>query len=668
MPGLWIVDADAARRRLLAELAGAGDDAILGAPGDRALELALSPGVVLLGVGSDPAAELDFVQRLLPATSARGWILLATPRFAPEARRLFDHPALALETWPPDPTALRARIEALLQRRDEPSLGERARREAVESRFATFFCDLPQAELAAALHPRHATLPLLVRGEPGTGRRLFARHRHECGALEGGVFAEIACDALGADAPSALERALAVALEGRVESRPGVTVYLHEVGALPVPLQRTVADWIELAPPAPLAGARRVAWIASARPVAVHDPASVSPAAAPAAAPGASRTGALEPGLALAFAPLEIALPPLRARVGAIPLLVEAFASAHAYALGETPRRFSDEALAKLEAWPFAGNTRELEAVVRRTLLAEPADPVPASALRLQPAARASDALRPGAREADALRPAARASEGLRADAEPTPDGVTSPPRSTPRPFARPRFHAAAPAAAGDRGTSVPPLPESLRELVAALTAHLRGELAPLRDLVGSLSEPGVEDGRRREMRRDAGQYLDQLGALVEQVEAVAQLPAPELVPLDLPALIDGVFEPLRAQAEARKILVLKELDRASPVVYSDRALLTAALCALARFALDELPERGDLFVSSRHVAAGRDGRPAQRVLLRYRAKRDEAAGPELGLALTRWLARPLEARFAIDEKEHGEVLVLLDLPAPALA
>jgi len=618
MPGLWIVDADAARRRLLAELAGAGDDAILGAPGDRALETALSPGVVLLGVGSDPAAELEFVQRLLPATSARGWILLATPRFAPEARRLFDHPALALELWPPDPTALRARIDALRERRDEPSLAERARRDAVERRFATFFCDLPASQIAAVSDPRHATLPLLVRGEPGTGRRLFARHRHECGGLEGGVFAELACDTPGADAAAALERALALALEGRVASRVGVTVYLHEVGALPVPLQRTLADWIELAPPAPLAGARRVAWIASARPL----------------------PAALEPGLALAFAALEIELPPLRTRVGAIPLLVEAFANAHAYALGETPRRFSDEALAKLEAWPFAGNTRELEAVVRRTLLAEPLDPVAASALRLHPVGPPSASSPP--------QPATRAQH----------DGA---------PLARFALRGHPPVERAG-AASASPLPETLRELVGALTSHLRGELAPLRDLVASLSEPGVGDGRRSELRRDAGRYLDQLGLLVEQVETVAKLPPPELVPLDLPALIDQVLDPLRAGAEARKILVLKELDRASPVVYSDRALLSSALCALAHFALAELPERGDLFVSSRHVAAGRDGRPAQRVLLRYRAKRDEAGGPELGLALARWLARPLEARFTIDEKEHGEVLVLLDLPAPELA
>ena len=363
MTGLWIVDADPARRRLLAELAGARDDSILGAPGDRALEGALSPTVVLLGVGTDVAAELDFVHRLLPATRARGWLLFAPPAFATEAQRLFDHPGLALEAWPPDPTALRARIDALAQRRDEPGLGERARRDAVERRFATFFRDLALPELEAALHPRHATLPFLVRGEPGTGRRLLARYRHECGALAGGAFAEIACDALGSDAPAGLERALALALEGRATTRPGASVLLHEISALPVALQRALADWIELAPPAPLAGARRVAWLASAPPV------------------GSER--ALEPALAHAFAGLELALPPLRERLGAIPVLVETFAEAHAFALGEPPRRFTDEAIERLEGWPFPGNTRELEAVVRRTLLAVRDDPVPAGALRL---------------------------------------------------------------------------------------------------------------------------------------------------------------------------------------------------------------------------------------------------------------------------------------------
>jgi two-component system response regulator PilR (NtrC family) len=610
MSDLWIVDADATRRRLLADLVAAGDDAVLGAPGDRALEAAPSPTVVLLGVGRDLGAELEFVHRLLPATSARSWLLFADPDLVAEARRLFDHPALDVVAWPPDPAALRARIDALARRSSEPSLGQRLARDACARRFAAFFCDLDLPELATALHPRRATVPLLVAGEPGTGRRLLARYRHEFGGLERGVFAEIACDALRDGDARALERALARALQGLEEADRPVTVFLHEVATLPLELQRAVTDWVELAPPTPLRAAKAVGWIASRRP----EPPRGEP---------------LDASLARAFSALEVSLPPLRERAQGIPALVEEFAHAHAHALGEPRRRFSDEALARLRAWPWPGNTRELEAVVRRTLLGDGRDPIPAEALRLRPG----------------------------------PARATTQPRSAPAAMERPALGALAEREPEPPGTS--PLPDALRELVAALTAHLRGELAPLRELVTSLSEPAVAEERRRELRRDASGYLDQLGALVEHVESISQLPAPELVPIDLPALIDAALEPLGPEAEERKILLLKELDRARPVAYGDRRLLSTALCALARFALAELPERGDLFVSSRYVATGPDGRPTQRVLLRYRTKRSEGAGGDVALALVRWLVRPLEARFELDEREHGEVLAMLDLPAP---
>lgn len=621
MPGLWIVDADPARRRLLAELAAAPDDARLGAPGDRALEGALSPGVVLLGVGVEPAAELDFVHRMLPATSARGWLLFAAADFIDEARRLFDHPALGLELWPPDPEALRGRVAALASRRGEPTLSERARRDAVERRFATFFADLALPEIGSALHPRHTTLPLLIRGEPGTGRRLLARHRHEAGALAGGAFAEIACGALGSDAPAALERALALAVEGRGTAGVGVTVFLHEVTSLPVALQRAVADWIELAPPPPLAGARRIAFVASAPPA------------------GAGR--ALELALGQALAGLELTLPALRDRLGAIPLLVERFAEGHAFALGEPPRRFADEAITRLEGWPFPGNVRELEAVVRRSLLATPDDPVPASALRVQPGAPAGTPALAKLRRASGDAAAMRRGAGA---ARPSP--------------------AAREPAAPEPAPSQPPLPPSLHELVSALTTHLRGELAPLRALVGSLAEADVDGERRLALGGDADRLLDQLGDLVERVDSVARLPAPELVPLDLPSLVNEVLDPLRAEAEARKVLVLTELDRVHPVVYADRELLRAVLCAIAGFALAEVPERGDLFVSSRYLAPGSERRPSQRVLLRFRAK-NEGRGNELALALARWLARALEARFELDASDATETVLMLELPAP---
>jgi DNA-binding NtrC family response regulator len=62
---------------------------------------------------------------------------------------------------------------------------------------------------------------------------------------------------------------------------------------------------------------------------------------------------------------IPIHLPPLRERSEDVPSLVEAFVRRHS---GGRARRFSREAISRLQAQPWRGNARELENVVERTL------------------------------------------------------------------------------------------------------------------------------------------------------------------------------------------------------------------------------------------------------------------------------------------------------------
>ena len=67
------------------------------------------------------------------------------------------------------------------------------------------------------------------------------------------------------------------------------------------------------------------------------------------------------------LAVIPIVVPPLRERPEDIPLLVEHFALS--LSPGPKPKRFTREALALLERYPFPGNVRELRNLVERLII-----------------------------------------------------------------------------------------------------------------------------------------------------------------------------------------------------------------------------------------------------------------------------------------------------------
>src|SRR5690606_3491037 len=71
---------------------------------------------------------------------------------------------------------------------------------------------------------------------------------------------------------------------------------------------------------------------------------------------------------------IPVHLPPLRAREGDIALLAEHFVARFSQAMGKTVRGIADEARARLEAYPWPGNIRELENAMERAVALEPTD------------------------------------------------------------------------------------------------------------------------------------------------------------------------------------------------------------------------------------------------------------------------------------------------------
>ena len=228
---LWIVHRDERLRAALRRLAGAGDEALLGAPDAASFRDAPAPRVVLLGLAGDFEAELEFAHRLGERHPAVRWLVLVDALDRTEAERLFDAlPADWLE-FPPTAAELRLRLRGAAARRRQEELSKRSLRDALSARFARCFADLELPEVLRAIDPRLAGVPLLVLGEPGTGRGLLARYVHAFGG-GGDAWHEVECR--GIAGPGELRAALAEADgDGSLRDAVGVTVCLRDVDALP---------------------------------------------------------------------------------------------------------------------------------------------------------------------------------------------------------------------------------------------------------------------------------------------------------------------------------------------------------------------------------------------------------------------------------------------------
>jgi DNA-binding NtrC family response regulator len=235
MPTLWIVHRDERVRGALARLSAAGSDALLGEPSDRAFETASPPRIVLLGVERDLETELEFAHRHAPRIPDARWILLPRPGDEGEVTRLFDTLAAETLSFPPTPERLRERIRRALAARPAEALSARAVRDALSGRFSRFFADLDLPQLLRAMDPRLLAVPLLVRGEPGTGRSLLARYVHTFGGGSQGGFVSLPCEAIGS--AKAVRETIREAAEYPA-GRPPSTVCLENMERLPLPLQR----------------------------------------------------------------------------------------------------------------------------------------------------------------------------------------------------------------------------------------------------------------------------------------------------------------------------------------------------------------------------------------------------------------------------------------------
>ena len=212
------------------------------------------------------------------------------------------------------------------------------------------------------LAPRE--LPVLIRGESGTGKELLARHIHR-GSDRPGLFVSVNCGAISPTyADAELFGYAAGAHSGSVSSRAGWfgsanggTLYLDEIGDLPLPIQIKLLAALEN---------HEVTRVGAQQPspVDVRLVAATSIDLAQAVA-----AGKFHERLFHYLSEGHLELPALREQTGNILPLAEYFLGIYSQRLNLDVPFISDAAQAVLEAHTWPGNTRELENVIHFALL-----------------------------------------------------------------------------------------------------------------------------------------------------------------------------------------------------------------------------------------------------------------------------------------------------------
>ncbi|MEO8618098.1 MAG: sigma-54 dependent transcriptional regulator [Sphingomicrobium sp.] len=217
-----------------------------------------------------------------------------------------------------------------------------------------------RAALAVAAKAARNRLPILIVGEPGTGKETFARAIHSASLRARGPLVPVDCKAVAENIiDSTLFGHVAGAFPGAFSEKVGTLVeadggslLLDEIGTLPIETQAMLD---------------RTLATGEVRPVGCNGSNSVDVRVIATASAALGEN--FDPQLMERLAAVTITIPPLRDRSTDIPALARHLLTRIADQSGIKPLGISNDALAVLMRYGWPGNVRQLSGVLFRAAL-----------------------------------------------------------------------------------------------------------------------------------------------------------------------------------------------------------------------------------------------------------------------------------------------------------
>jgi len=252
------------------------------------------------------------------------------------------------------------------------------RRDVVSASGSDRLCVIdptPEAITPVVREVAAGTTNVLILGETGVGKEVLADTLHQLSARPGPLM-RINCAALS---ESLLESELfghergaftgaTARKSGLLEAAEAGTVFLDEIGELPLAIQAKLLRAIEQ---------REVTRIGATRPIAID---ARFIAATNRDLPAEVETGRFRRDLFFRLDGVTLVVPPLRERSHMVAPLALGFLE-RLTRMGGGTKRLTAEAIAALEAYAWPGNVRELRAVIERARLLARSDDIRASDL-----------------------------------------------------------------------------------------------------------------------------------------------------------------------------------------------------------------------------------------------------------------------------------------------
>jgi PAS domain S-box-containing protein len=206
---------------------------------------------------------------------------------------------------------------------------------------------------------------ILIMGETGTGKELVARAIHRLSKRNKGVMVKVNCAAIPAGLieselfgheKGAFTGALTRKI-GRFELADGATIFLDEIGELPLDLQAKLLRVLQEGEFERLGQAKTLKVNVRVIAATNRDLQKMV------------EEGRFRPDLFYRLNVFPITMLALRDRKDDVPLLVKYFIQRHAAKLGKMIDRIPQQAMLALQAYDWPGNVRELENVIERAVI-----------------------------------------------------------------------------------------------------------------------------------------------------------------------------------------------------------------------------------------------------------------------------------------------------------